>query len=145
MNLFSKNNGQHGFSLLEIIAVITVVAVLGALMFQIFGDSFTKSSEPIDRLKKALQLQQTMENITDDYEGSAKTSAFLNTTLRVNIGPEGTDQNNAYGQYRVVVNRFIKFVGQTEADIVPGDPRENLKVTIRNDVGEILTTLFTVQ
>ena len=145
MMIFSRDNGQEGFSLLEIIAVLTVVAVLGALMFQLFGDSFTKSSEPIDRLKKALQLQQTMENITEDYESSSKTSAFLDTALRVNIGPEGTDQNNAYGQYHVVNNRFIKFVGQTEANIALGDPRENLKVTLRNDVGEILTTLFTVQ
>jgi prepilin-type N-terminal cleavage/methylation domain-containing protein len=145
MTTFSKDSGQEGFSLLEIIAVLTVVAVLGALMFQLFGDSFTKSSEPIDRLKKALKLQETMENITEDYQSSPKTGVFLDTTLRIAIGPEGTDQNNAYGQYHVVNNRFIKFVGLAEADIAAGDPRENLKVTLRNDVGEILTTLFTVQ
>lgn len=145
MMIFSRDNGQEGFSLLEIIAVITIVAVLGALMFQYFGYSFTGSSEPIDRLKKALQLQETMENITEDYEGSPKTEVFLDTTLRINIGPEGTLQNNAYGQYRVADNRFIKFVGQTETNIAPGDPKENLKVTLRNDLGEVLTTLFTVQ
>ena len=96
-------------------------------------------------LKKALALQQVMENITEDYVDSAKTQSFLDTVLRVNIGPEGTDQNNGYGQYHVITNRFIKFVGQAETDIVSGDPKETLKVTIRNDIGEILTVLFTVQ
>ena len=32
MSLFSRNNGQQGFSLLEIIAVVTVAAVLGAIV-----------------------------------------------------------------------------------------------------------------
>lgn len=145
MTAFSTDRGEGGFSLLEIIAVLLVVAVLGALIFQIFGASFTGSSEPIDRLRKALLLQQTMENITEDYAQSPKTEVFLDTILRINIGPEGSLQNNAYGEYRVVDNRFVKFVAQAQSDILAGDPKENLKVTLGNDVGDRLTTLFTVQ
>lgn len=145
MILSARGSGQGGFSLLEIIAVIAVAAVLGAVLIQVFGESFTGSTEPVDRLKTALKLQETMENITADYENSAKTQAFLDTSLRVNIGPEGTLQNNTYGQYRVVRNRFIKFVGLLETDIAAGDPRDTLMVTLGNDEGETLTGLFTVQ
>jgi len=54
---------QGGFTLLEIIASLLIAAILGAIMFQYFGTSLTQSTVPIDRLKKALELQHTLENI----------------------------------------------------------------------------------
>ena len=114
-------------------------------MFQYFGKSLTQSTVPIDRLKKALQLQQTIENITEDYESSDKSSTFLETTLKANIGAEGTDQDNTYGEYHVVDNHFIKFVSQAEALATGGDPKDILKVMIKNDIDETVTVLFTAQ
>ena len=140
-----KKETQSGFTLIEVIAVIVITSVLGAILFQYFGTSLTQSSVPIDRLKKAFQLQRTLENITEDYESSSKSTTYLDSTLRINIGAEGTDQDNTYGKYHVITNHFIKFVTQTEALATGGDPKETLKVTIRNDVDETLTVLFTVQ
>jgi type II secretory pathway pseudopilin PulG len=136
---------QGGFTLIEIIGSLLIAAILGAIMFQYFGTSLTQSTAPIDRLKKALQLQQILENITEDYESSDKSSTYLETTLMANIGAEGTDQNNTYGEYHVVNNHFIKFVGQVEAPATGGDPKDILKVTIQNDIDEILAVLFTAQ
>ena len=136
---------QGGFTLIEIIASLLIAAILGAIMFQYFGTSLTQSTVPIDRLKKALQLQQTLENITEDYESSDKSSTYLETTLMATIGAEGTDQVNTYGEYRVVENHFMKFVGQAEALATGGDPKDTLKVTIQNDIDEILAVLFTAQ
>jgi prepilin-type N-terminal cleavage/methylation domain-containing protein len=145
MRAQSKTGGESGFTLIEIIAVILITAVLGALLFQYFGQSFIKSSAPIERLQKALQLQQVMENITDDYERSAKTSAFLEGTLKISIGIESTDQDNAYGKYHVVHNRFIKFTAGSEVAAAGADPKDILKVRIRNELNETITVLFTVQ
>jgi prepilin-type N-terminal cleavage/methylation domain-containing protein len=145
MRVRSKTGGESGFTLIEIIAVIIITAVLGALLFQYFGQSFIKSSAPIERLQKALQLQQVVENITEDYERSAKTSAFLDGTLKNSIGTEGTDQDNAYGKYHVVHNRFIKFTAGSEVAATGADPNDVLKVRLRNELDETITTLFTVQ
>ena len=136
---------QGGFTLLEIIASLLIAAILGAIMFQYFGTSLTQSTVPIDRLKKALELQHTLENITEDYESSDKSSTYLETTLMAAIGGEGTDQVNTYGEYHVVDNHFIKFVGQAEALAIGGDPKDILKVTIQDDIDEILAVLFTAQ
>ena len=68
------------------------------------------------------------------------------TALKAKIGAQGTDQNNDYGNYTVVDNDFIKFTLVLgiweEASLSGGDPEETLKVTIQNDLGETLTTLF---
>lgn len=135
---------EEGFTLLEVLAVILLAATLGAVMFQYFGSSLTGSSAPIDRLKTTLQLQQALENITDAYERSGKSPADLDA-LRLSIGTEGTDQVNAFGKYRVLQNRYIKFLGQSEVDSGGGDPKDSLKITLRNEVDEILSVLFTVQ
>jgi prepilin-type N-terminal cleavage/methylation domain-containing protein len=145
MRARSKTGGESGFTLIEIIAVILITAILGALLFQYFGQSFIKSSATIERLQKAFQLQQVVENITEDYERSAKTSAFLEDSLQNSIGMEGAEQDNAYGQYHVVHNRFIKFTAGSEVTATGADPKDILKVRIRNEIDETITILFTVQ
>jgi len=76
--------------------------------------------------------------------------------LKETVGsPDLNNKKNNYGQgsvplyeYYVVENKFIKFVSNTEADIVSGDPENVLRVTIKNvpndpnDQGETLTALF---
>ncbi len=68
------------------------------------------------------------------------------TALKEKIGTEGAAQNNGYGSYTVVDNDFIKFTlvsgDYEEASLSGGDPEDTLKVTIQNDSGERLTTLF---
>jgi prepilin-type N-terminal cleavage/methylation domain-containing protein len=142
MTPVTKREKQRGFTLIEVISVILIAAVVGTLLFQYFGASFIQSPLPVKRLVETFRLQRTLENMTADYDGSNKTSAYLDTALRPKIGGEGSDQNNGYGQYHVVHNRFIKFVGQAEAAASGGDPKNILKVTIRNGEDETLTVFF---
>lgn len=133
MTAFLKHR-QNGFTLIEVIMVILVAAVLGSMMVSYFGTSLTQSSIPIHRLQDALDLQQVMENITADYR-----SAYNLDALKVSIGDTGTSQDNDYGTYKVVDNKFIKFEDGNEAEA----DQKILKVTIQHkDSSETLTTLF---
>ena len=139
-----NRKGQKGFTLIEIIVAIVVGAIVTAIMYPYFGRALTGSSIPLARLRTTLNLQQVLENITADYEASGKTTSNLDA-LQTAVGAEGADMNNDYGQYSVIHNRFIKFVGNSETPISTGEPHETLKVSIENEMGEILTVLYTAQ
>jgi len=64
--------------------------------------------------------------------------------LNLQIGT-GTQVNEHYGKYQVVENRFVKFVSGSIQPIGSGDPENILEVKIKNDEGETLTALLTVQ
>lgn len=129
----------RGFTLIEVIVTILIVAVVGAMMYSVLGTSMTKSSLPLGRLQTSLALQQVMENIMADFRKNYAGEAI---GLKYAIGTEGANQNNDYGQYGVVQNRFIKFTGSNEAAWVSGDPQDILKVTIKNSNNETLTAIF---
>lgn len=136
-----RNLNQSGFTLIEIIITLVIAGILGAVLYSYFGKTFTSSSNPVIRLKKAFNHQKIMENITADYMKNYTTNIV---TLKTKIGAEATNKNNSYGQYYVVNNRYIKFVSQTEAVDDTGI-NNLLKVTIKNDLGETLTVLFVKQ
>ena len=72
-------SGRHarGFTLIETIITLTVIAVLATMIFTYFGKAFTESVTPISRLKKSSYIQKTMQNIMADfgYNGYPKWSA----------------------------------------------------------------------
>jgi len=125
---------NKGFTLIEIIITLTMVAIVAAMVVPYLSTSLSQSGTPMWRLRDALALKQVMENITQDYHSPGMTL----TALVNKIGPENTSQNNNYGSYQVIKNRFIEFPGNTE---VPGGTNL-LKVTISDSKGEQLTTLF---
>lgn len=132
-----------GFTLIEVIVVIVIASIMATLMFQFVRTSTLKSSDPIFSLGKSLKLQEIMENITLDYLENYTLDLL---SLQTSIGnPEGSDQNNGYGSYRVIHNHFIKFVSNLEQEALPGEPEDGklLKITIESpDSGERLTALF---
>jgi len=193
---------QDGFSLIELIVTVLIIAIFGSMIIVFFGSSIVKSSDPITRLKKTSELHKIMENITADYnkypKWKASTSYSLNTvviptnvngrcykcttdgtsstseptwplttsgtvtdgtavwtengrvhdansltTLKNNIGVEGSSQDNSYGKYSVDKNRFIQF-DQTTGNETSSATNDILKVTIKNDIGETMTALFMV-
>ncbi|MEE9912526.1 MAG: type II secretion system GspH family protein [Deltaproteobacteria bacterium] len=124
---------HKGFTILEIVVTLTLIAIVAAMVLPYLYTNFAQSGAPMWRLKDTLSLKQVMENITQDYNVTTLEA------LKISIGAAGTDQNNAYGQYHVVQNSFIKFTGNSEdTDTSPN----LLKVTIANSKGEQLTTLF---
>ena len=62
-----KNNQKSGFTLIEVIITLVIVAVVAAMMTAYFGTGITQSSIPIFRLKGAAKLNDVLEKITAFY------------------------------------------------------------------------------
>ena len=58
---------QSGFTLIEIIATIVIMAVFSAMMLTLLSDSFIKSSDSVRRLSKSSDLSKVMANMLMDY------------------------------------------------------------------------------
>lgn len=75
---------QHvrGFTLIETIITLTVIAVLSTMIFTYFGEAFLQSVTPVTRLKNAAALQRVMANIMADanvYPKWRSGTAYTNT------------------------------------------------------------------
>jgi len=141
----ARNNSKitTGFTLLEVIITLTVGALLMAVILPYLGTSLTRSSEPLTNLRNTLFIYRSMENMTTDYRNQQANNNLNLVALQNGIGGEGTDQNNDYGDYHVVENRFIRFDGGDQ-EISAGGSQHVLKVTIRPlAFGATFTTLFT--
>jgi len=225
---------QSGFTLIEIIVTVVIVAILSAMILTFLSDSLVKSSDPVKRFQKTTELHKIMANIMADYnkypkwrsetpyagnsfivptirngyyyttsgggtsgtneppiwptpcdscpscsscascpscasclsspcfsscascpscatvsDGSVVPVVQWNwggclpslATLQGSIGPENSEQNNAYGTYHVEKNRFVLFTSDSEVDDTTGK-NKTLKVTITNAQGGTLTALF---
>ena len=137
---------NNGFTLIELIVVIIIASIFGTMMYQYIHTSTVRSFEQISTLDKSLKLHEIVENITSDYSDQYTTDL---TGLQTSIGiTEGSDQNNDYGVYKVIHNRFIKFISNSEQTALIDDPEygEVLKVTIESTFsGEKLTVLYNQQ
>ena len=56
-----SQNNQKGFTLLEIIATLILVAISAAVMFPVLGTSLVRSAEPVERLNDHHLLVQEMD------------------------------------------------------------------------------------
>lgn len=141
---WSGRQKDKGFTLIESIIVIVVAALLGTMIVIYSGTSLTYSAQPLNQSKKAMALQKVMESIFADYmknytKDLATLKAKIENPASQQLPPDG------YGPYTLVYSDYRKFVGNIETPIVTGDPQDILRVTIKNDLGEILSILLTKQ
>jgi prepilin-type N-terminal cleavage/methylation domain-containing protein len=181
---------SRGFTLIEIVVTLVIVAVMGTMIYTYFGKAFSESATPVLQLQRYTDLHRAMENIRAAYHGNPKwrsgtvyavgatviptnpngryytcttggTSGttepvwfqggpFIDntvrwgvasskvdlTTLKTSIGTEGTDQDNAYGKYHVVANRFITFDGSGAEQVDASGKNNILKVVIQNTTAD---------
>lgn len=127
-------NKNAGFTLLEIIITMVLVAILGALLFNLMGDQLLRSGLSVVWTENESVIEASMESVVTDYvtlmnDSSVNKTTVLNTLVtRNNAGRYGTG----------VTMRFISFTaGGTE--VAGGNL---LKVTV-NRSGHILTNIFT--
>jgi prepilin-type N-terminal cleavage/methylation domain-containing protein len=62
-----KNASESGFTLIEVIITIVLVAIVAAMMTAYFGKGITQSSLPIFGVKDAGKLNEIMEKISAEY------------------------------------------------------------------------------
>lgn len=87
MRLKETDRQQRGFTLIEVIITILVVAIFSSMMIVFFGSSLTESRVPISRLQKASALHQVMANITADYNKYPKRRGSTNYTAETKVTP----------------------------------------------------------
>lgn len=67
MNPIPQNAPETGFTLIETIVTIMVLAIASAMMVSYFGTSVTQSSTPVVRLNTVAGINKVMQNITALY------------------------------------------------------------------------------
>ncbi len=120
-----------GFTLLEVVVAIVIIALALAAVVPLLSQVFMRSYEQPVQLRDAVDLHSAME----DLVASQGTNTLA--TLHAATGAEGSLLN---GRFTVVHNRYVTFTGGAEG----GSPAFNtlLKITLRNALGEQLTRLF---
>lgn len=139
---------QNGFTLIEVIITIVIVAILATMSYTYFGKSITQSGVPVIRLQQAMQLQTVMENITADYKSLYNGTNFNIATLKTRIATSGYYGGPSAIPYTVVDNKYIALnIGATCLINCYTEQNDStnlnlLKVTVQSNTGETLSLLF---
>jgi prepilin-type N-terminal cleavage/methylation domain-containing protein len=64
-----KKMRERGFTLVETIITLVIVAIMATMLFTYSGTNFTASVNPIQWVESANSIHQIMERITADYQG----------------------------------------------------------------------------
>ena len=69
---YGSATDESGFTLIEVVVTILIVAIFGAMMIVFLSDSIVKSSQSVRKLTKVSDLNKVMANITQYYNGYPK-------------------------------------------------------------------------
>jgi len=144
-----KNNNllrdfASGFTLIEVIIGLLLVAILGTMLVTFMGNNLSDSAQIVNNVAKTYRLDAVMENFTTRYKNLLVTDATPLATLSNNVGAQGTVYNNSYGSYKVKKNGYIiiNCTGKSCAESNGG--ASILKVTITDPADtQTVTALFT--
>jgi prepilin-type N-terminal cleavage/methylation domain-containing protein len=131
----NRNLSSKGFSLIEVIVALVLISIAAASLATYISGSANQVNRPRETLRDILSLQAVMENIVSSHNALMDVDA-----LSAEIGSEGSSENNDFGGYYVLHNRFVEFDGANEE--MSAVTNDLLKVSIQNDLGESLTRLF---
>ena len=67
---------HKGFSLLEVIVALVLVAVVGSMLFSLMGEKLTKSGRAINWMADEFELSEVMEKILADYREELENETF---------------------------------------------------------------------
>lgn len=138
------NASRDGFTLVEVVITLLVAVILGGIMVQYLGGSLARSTTPMKRLAADAALQAVADSVIGDFRQTAPADSTAWSNFRTGIGAAGTDQNNTYGEYRVLFNDYIQFdaSGIEQTDSYGTAPEDILKIVIAGPNGDPLTFLL---
>ena len=125
-----QKNAEYGFTLIEVIITIVVVAIVAAMMTAYFGTGITQSSIPIFRLNAAGKINRLLEKITAEYDqiprwspGTPYNSYIVNVSTASIVIPTPSRRQEPYGyQYQCTVAGTSAAATAEPAWPVPGTP-----------------------
>lgn len=84
---------SKGFTLIEVIITIVIMAIVAAAFIAYFGSSFTGSAMQAGQVKRQYELIQKMEEITSDYRN--KMDRGMSNTLWATFSSSCPDYNTS--------------------------------------------------
>ena len=136
-----ENQGQEGFTLLEIIITLIVAALLGTMLIQFMGTGMIRSADSVVLVQEGFSLNQVMEKMTADYKKLLAEDSTPLQTFKSHVENGNVVSNDpCFGEYSWQT-AYIKFSGGSEVADIAGDNRI-LKVTISHG-NQSLAALYT--
>lgn len=134
-------HGSRGFTLVEIIIAIVVIALMGAMLMPLAGATLRGSAESLVTTETETRLLRVVENMNADYRrifmdpnGTGNPLATFSTA----VGDVGNHPTSSYGSYNLVEKRFIQF-NANHGEVTGGS--NLLKLTLELDNTRV-TCLF---
>jgi prepilin-type N-terminal cleavage/methylation domain-containing protein len=106
-----------GFTLIEVIVTVLVVAIFGGMMIVFLSDSIVKSSQSVGKLKKVSDLNKVMANITQYYDKYPKWRSTVTYAVGNFVVP--TLRNGRY--YKCTIAGTSNLNEPTSWPTIPGD------------------------
>lgn len=132
-------HGCRGFSLIEIIVVILVIALLGTMMLPLTGAALRGSMESLVHTENETRLLRVAESMNARYRTIFMTEAAPLTAFSTLVGNVGHHTSANFGEeYTLIEKRFIQFNPTTRSE---ENGNNLLKLTLELD-GTQITCLF---
>ena len=134
---------SKGFTLIEVIVSLVLVAIVGAMVVSFMGTAVTRSADPLLQVQQGHYLNQIMENITADYKRLLATDDTPLFTLESRIGSIESEGRQYYAAANHPYTKNLKRISFDSNGLEIDSPGSGiLKVTIFYR-GLSLTALFT--
>lgn len=132
----ASRRGRNGFTLIEVLVTLVIVAFVGILVVNFVGRKVTDSAFPLVWVSRETDIERQMEQVVSDYVREMNTNPDPATVLGLIV------TRNAAGQYGTGVSMsYVEFVGNVETNSTTG-PTDQLHVTVSSG-GQTLMTILT--
>jgi len=104
--------GSRGFTLLEIIITIVIIAIMGAMMLPLTATSLRGSAESLVLTENEVRLLQVVERMNAGYRRTFMAPSGDGNPLATfssDVGEVGNHTSPTYGTYTLVEKRYIQF------------------------------------
>jgi prepilin-type N-terminal cleavage/methylation domain-containing protein len=147
----AASQAPRGFTLIEVIVMITIGALVAAVVVPFLGTALTRSAEPLIRLRENLAAQAVMNRIDGDYrrrvhQGTLDLEAFRSdpaSAIPADEMPAGVGVTATFITYRDDTDALHDVDGDGVCDPIDKGETPTLWVRVTVTVGgQVLRALF---
>ncbi len=94
------------FTLIELITGIVIFSIVTVGTAVFIQNMLASVKNPEITISRSSAFRSVCHNIRNDHNTNFRTNL---AGIKTKIGNEGTQQDNSYGRYRVIENRYVTF------------------------------------